>query len=207
LSYLYPLFGAVLSVLAVMVINNVMTKNTSRLQLIIAALLGLFIPLFITLVSDYHNVLIISLLALTETFFIFAPADSSGSLIGMTLHTDTPTGPVGSASGGGGGAGPVNSAAVGNISAIGEGNGTNPEIGPRGNIKAGKDTGVMCIDNPEGLPIKYNTEGTNQPTANNYADSLDNQARLGLHLFSKYNTTEAQRAYIKDLIRDRMPIK
>lgn len=207
LSYLYPLFGAVLSVLAIMVINNIMTRNTSMLQLIIAALLGFFIPLFITLVSDYHNMLIISLLALIETFFIFAPADSSGSLIGMILHMDAPTGPAGSASGGGDGAGPVNSAAVGNVSAIGEGNGTNPDIGPRGNIKAGKDTGVMCIHNPSGLPIKYNENGTNQPMARNLADTLDNQGRLGLKSFSKNNTTDAQRAYIIDLIRDRMPNK
>lgn len=115
---------------------------------------------------------------------------------------------------GGGAAGPVNQPGPGYAAVVnaGQGNGTDPTIGALGNTKAGHTHGLdtrMCVHNPAGTPIVYNqTPGaTNQPLARNIADALENQRRLGVKSFSRFNTTEELHTYINEFVQHALPGK
>lgn len=81
------------------------------------------------------------------------------------------------------------------------GNGTNPNMGPNASMRAGKLGslgGFMYIENPEGVPIKYNKDVSNQPLATNFANTLERQMSLNLKQLTKYNSTPEQRLFLDE---------
>ena len=204
LLYLYLLFGAVLSVLGVIVINNIRTISTGKLQVVIAASLGFIVPSFIIFVVGYHNtfiMLLVDLVLASLTSYILEPVFSAGSYSGTYWLTckdtnATDSGPIGSSNGGSGG-GKYSSIPVGSSIPA------DPMYGPRckkaieyawnklgvdlykqpsevSKIRM-KSDGRIIIPDLEGQAGNYNPHAssfnniTNQPLAGNIGRALRNQ--------------------------------
>lgn len=222
LPYVYPLFAAMFTVLGAVIISNILTVNTSKMQLFIAGLLAFIFASFIVVVTGYHCMFIKYLLSLIELYLIplmsipytgvYLPINQGNSSGGINLYMMQGTNATGSGSAGSGQGGTGNNIIYGPGAIDHNGNGVNTNMGKDGTIKAGDPSfvsdflghgprpgGFMHVDNP-GRFIRYLVGQSNQPLASNFADVLEKQKILGLKRVTSANATPAQRVFLQAIM-------